>query len=86
MAYCSFVGGSGRLLTSLNTPPFSNRHHPFSAIALGQLTAPTLLSPIPQKSGRLRQNTLAWEISPSDYQDLMLLALEAGIVFDHRRH
>jgi hypothetical protein len=32
MAYRS-SGGSGRLVTRLDTPPFSHRHHPVSAIA-----------------------------------------------------
>jgi hypothetical protein len=34
MAYRSFRGGSGRLDTRLDTPPFSHRHHPVSRIAL----------------------------------------------------
>ncbi|WP_211433591.1 hypothetical protein, partial [Bradyrhizobium diazoefficiens] len=32
--------GSGRLVTRLDTPPSSHRHHPDSAIALGNKEAP----------------------------------------------
>jgi helix-turn-helix resolvase-like protein len=31
------LGGSGRLITRLDTPPFSPRHHPDSGIALGKV-------------------------------------------------
>jgi hypothetical protein len=37
MAYRSSARGSGRLVTRLDTPPFSHRHHPLSAIALAAL-------------------------------------------------
>jgi hypothetical protein len=39
MAYRSSSRGSGRLVTRLDTPPFSNRHHPLSAIARRHIAA-----------------------------------------------
>src|SRR6516164_7177785 len=68
MAYRSF-GGSGRLLTRLDTPPLSGRRHPDSFIARGApVEAPmtivsrgNALSTLPhEKSGTVVQQLTRW--------------------------